>query len=87
MKHCNGIMRTKSGNIIDRPCCLNVTNLDSKLRGEHSLAVQDLQRQTEHIQRTMEGDAARARSRHEAEIADLKAIIASLEISLEKVCL
>lgn len=62
------------------------TNLDSKLREEHSLTVQDLQRQTESIQRTMEGDAARARSRYEAEIADLQATIASLNISLEKAC-
>lgn len=48
--------------------------------------MQDLQRQLEHIQRNAEADSARVRSRTDAEIADLKARIASLEADLEKVC-
>jgi intracellular protein transport protein USO1 len=60
-------------------------NSSSKLRQDHSVAIQDLQRQFEHLQRTAEADAARVRSRTDAEIADLKTKIAGLEVELEKV--
>lgn len=64
----------------------NMANIDSKLRDDHNMTIQDLRRQLEHCKRTAENDTARIRNRNEAEIADLKANIAGLEANLEKVC-
>lgn len=65
---------------------LNQANMDSKLRDDHNMVVQDLRRQLEHCKRTTENETARIRNRNEADITDLKANIASLEANLEKVC-
>lgn len=68
------------------PLPLDPANMDSKLRNDHNMTIQDLQRQLEQCIRTAENDTVRIRSRNEAEIADLKANIARLEANLEKVC-
>ena len=57
----------------------------SKLRLEHDQAVQDYERQIEHVQRTVEANADRTRRRMEGEIADLKISISKLEADLAKV--
>jgi intracellular protein transport protein USO1 len=62
-----------------------LSNSSSKLRQDHSVAIQDIQRQLQHLQRNAEADAARVRSRTDGEIADLKTKIAGLEVDLEKV--
>jgi chromosome segregation ATPase len=59
-------------------------NLRSKLQENHKFAVQDLQKQIAN-ERMIQENTARIISRLEAEIADLKATIANLEVNLEKV--
>ncbi len=55
------------------------------MRQDHSVLIQDLQRQLEHVHRNAVADAARVRSRTDAEAADLKTKIAALQVDLEKV--
>ncbi|KAL3421050.1 intracellular protein transport protein [Phlyctema vagabunda] len=56
----------------------------SKLRADQDRIVQDYQRQLEHAQKSAEANIDRARRRAEAEIADFRATITSLEADISK---
>lgn len=71
--------------IYEYHCYTGLIKCYRKLREDHTLVVQNLQRQLEHVQRSAEGDAARVRSRNEAEVTDLKTNIIRLDAELNKV--
>lgn len=63
----------------------SIINIPRKLETENDKKLQDLQRQLDHVQRAAEGDADRIRRRTDAEIAELKSILARTQDEMEKV--
>lgn len=85
MRRCNDITRKPSGIASKLNLVIRGLTPDSKLRKDHDSAIEDVQRQLQHVKRTTEGDADRIRRRTEAEISDFRSRIAELEAELEKV--
>lgn len=56
-----------------------------ELSNEHSRTVEDYKRQLEHALKSGAANTERARRRAEAEVADLRGTISSLEVDISKV--
>ena len=81
------MMRSGEFYVLTASYAFSPPNFTSQLRKDYSAEIENLKRQVEHVQRSAQSDVARIRSRDEAEMSELKAKLASLELDLEKVCL